>query len=146
MVLFLEWLATVSAAFFAGAALYISIVEHPARMKVGVAVALAEFRPSYQRAAPVQASAAAICFLSAVLVSFLTSEWAWALGGVLVGAAIPFTLVAIMPVNHQLLDTAAALPEDRAASLLARWGRLHWVRSIFGTAGLIVLLWKGFRR
>jgi len=146
MILFLEWLATVSAAFFAGAALYISIVEHPARMKVGVAVALAEFRPSYQRAAPVQASAAAICFLSGVLVSFVTSEWAWALGGALVGAAIPFTLFVIMPINRQLLDTVAALPDDRAAWLLARWGLLHWVRSIFGTAGFIVLLWKGFRR
>ncbi len=144
--LFLEWLSLTSAALFAGWALYVSIVEHPARMKAGVPVALAEFRPSYRRAAPVQASAAAICFLSGVLVSFLTSEWAWALGGVLVGAAIPFTLVAIMPINRQLLDTTATLPEDRAARLLARWGRLHWFRSIFGTAGFIVLLWKGFRR
>ncbi len=105
----LEWLATASAAFFAGAALYVSIVEHPARMKAGVAVALAEFRPSYKRAAPVQASAAAICLVSSVSVSLLTWEWPWALGGLLVGAAIPFTLLAIMPTNRRLLDTAATL-------------------------------------
>jgi hypothetical protein len=140
----LEWLATASAGFFAGAALYVSMVEHPARMQAGVAVALAEFRPSYKRAAPVQASAAAICLVSSVSVSLLTWEWAWALGGLLVGAAIPFTLLAVMPVNRQLLDTTAMLPEDRAASLLARWGRLHWVRSVSSTGGFVVLLCKVF--
>jgi hypothetical protein len=146
MTLLLEWLATTSAGFFAGAALYVSIVEHPARMKAGVAVALAEFRPSYKRAAPVQVSAAAICLVSSVSVSLLTWERAWALGGLLVGAAIPFTLLAIMPTNRQLLDTTATLPENEAASLLARWGRLHWVRSISSTGGFLFLLCKVFRR
>ncbi len=140
MTLFLEWLATTSAAFFAGAALYISIVEHPARMQAGAAVALAEFRPSYRRAAPVQASSAALSLLAGVLASFTSSEWIWAIGGLLVGAAIPFTLVAILPINRRLLDTSAALSEHAAETLLTQWGRLHWVRGILGTAGFLVLL------
>jgi len=40
MTLLLEWLAMASAGFFACAALYVSIVEHPARMQAGVAVCL----------------------------------------------------------------------------------------------------------
>jgi hypothetical protein len=144
MELVLKWLATLSAALFAGGALYISIVEHPARLKAGVAVGLAEFRPSYRRAAPWQASMAAMSLVSSALAWFLTSERTWLLGGLVVGAAIPFTLLAIMPTNRRLLDTGLA--GDEAAVLLRRWGRLHWVRSVLGTAGLMVLLSKAFLR
>ena len=44
------FLATLSAAFFAGAALYINVVEHAARMGLDVASATAQWAPSYQRA------------------------------------------------------------------------------------------------
>ena len=144
MALLFPWIATLSAALFAGGALFVSVVEHPARMKAGVAVALAEFRPSYRRAAPWQASTAALSFLAGALGSFLTWQWLWAVGGLLVGATIPFTLVVILPVNRRLLDSSALLTEAEAASLFERWARLHWVRSALGTGGLIVLLCKAF--
>src|SRR5438477_5971848 len=51
-----EFLALCSCGLFAGAALYVNLVEHPARMSCGIAVALAEFRPSYKRATIMQAS------------------------------------------------------------------------------------------
>jgi hypothetical protein len=135
----LQWLAVLGAALFAGGALYISVVEHPARMRAGVPVALAEFRQMYQRAAPWQASSAALCLLAGVLAALLTAEWAWAIGGGVVGAVIPFTVLVMMPVNKRLLGTAT-LSEAEAAVLLASWGRLHWIRSILGTAGLVVML------
>lgn len=138
MALVLQGLATLSAAFFAGGAFYISPVEHPARMQAGIAVALAEFRPSYKRAAPWQAAMAAISLVSGVVVTFLTLEWAWALGGLIIGAVIPFTFVALMATNPQLLDTHPS--EDEATVLLVRWRQLHWVRSILGTVGLLGLL------
>ncbi|MPZ19989.1 MAG: hypothetical protein GEV06_19045 [Luteitalea sp.] len=49
-------LATLCTGVFAGAAIYITLVEHPARLASGTAAAIAEFRPSYRRAAPMQAS------------------------------------------------------------------------------------------
>lgn len=142
MALTLEWLATLGAAFFAGGALYVSIVEHPARMKAGPSVALAEFRPSYRRAAPWQASAAAICLIAGALASFLTSEWAWAAGGLVVGLTIPFTLIAIMPTNRQLLDTKTTLRDDVSMSLLSKWGKLHGIRTVLGTLGLLIFMSK----
>jgi hypothetical protein len=39
-----ESLAILSSGLFAGAALYISFVEHPARMQCGTALALTEFK------------------------------------------------------------------------------------------------------
>jgi hypothetical protein len=143
--LILAALATLSAAIFAGGALYVSLVEHPARMQAGVAVAVAEFVPSYRRAAPWQATAAAVAFVAACLAALVTARWVWALGGVAVGAAIPFTLVAIMPTNRRLLD-GGALPSAEAARLLTRWGRLHWVRSGLGVAGLLALVLTGLTR
>ena len=68
----LELIALLCAGLFAGAAVYVTLVEHPARLECGPAVALAEFRPSYRRAAAMQASLAAVGLLTAV--------GAWALG------------------------------------------------------------------
>src|SRR6266704_5295791 len=43
-----EFLALCSCGLFAGAALYISLVEHPVRMSCGTDVAVNEFRPQLQ--------------------------------------------------------------------------------------------------
>ena len=42
----LQLVATLSAGLFAGAALYITLVEHPARMQCGTRLAVSEFGPS----------------------------------------------------------------------------------------------------
>ena len=64
---------------------------------------------------------------------------AWALGGVVVGAAVPFTLLVVMPTTRRLL-ASAPLDDRDAGALLRRWGRLHWIRSGLGAGGLVVLL------
>ena len=135
----LELIALLCAGLFAGAAVYITLVEHPARIECGPAVALAEFRPSYRRAAAMQASLAAVGLLAAV--------GAWALGpgvpvlaaGLLLGAVIPFTLLVVLPTNKRLLDPALDPHSAEAASLLARWGRLHAVRSVASVVAFVLL-------
>ena len=81
----LKAIAVLSSGLFAGAALYITAVEHPARMSLGASIALQEFRSSYRRAAPLQASLAVISFLCSMVVWRLTGGWAWFAGGALVG-------------------------------------------------------------
>ena len=44
-----EFVAVLACGLFAGAAVYVSLVEHPARMACGVEIAAAEFPPSYHR-------------------------------------------------------------------------------------------------
>jgi len=54
-----EFVAVLSCSRFTGAAVYISLVEHPARMQCGVEIAATEFPPSYRRATVMQATCAA---------------------------------------------------------------------------------------
>jgi hypothetical protein len=142
----LKVIALLSSGLFAGAALYITAAEHPARMSQGALIALQEFRPSYKRAAPLQASLAVICFLCSVVVWRLTGGWAWLAGGALVGAVVPFTLAFIMSTNRLLLDAASPPKDDAAFVLLAKWARLHAVRTCLGLLGFIVLLVQSIQR
>jgi len=139
-----QYVAILSAACFAGGAIYISIVEHPARM-ADPEIAIRQFRESYPRAVPWQASTAAICFLSSIVLAVADRNWLWAIGGFALGIVIPFTLIVIFPTNKKILDTTTVLAPDEAARLLRRWGALHWVRSILGVGGLIALLAASLR-
>ena len=55
-----QFLAIVSTALFAGAALYINVAEHPARMLLETRHAVRQWAPSYQRATLMQAPLALI--------------------------------------------------------------------------------------
>ena len=55
-----EIVAVLTAGLFAGAAIYITAVEHPARLDCGTALAVREFAPSYRRATVMQASLAVL--------------------------------------------------------------------------------------
>ena len=135
-----ELLARLLSGLFAGASLYINLVEHPARMQAGTHVALAEFAPSYRRATVTQVSLASLGFLSSLVAWRLRSDARWLVGGGLLVSVIPFTALAILPTNKQLLDPSTANDADLAERLLSRWGRLHAVRSVLSLAALLLFL------
>ncbi len=135
-----QLLATLCAAIFAGAALYINVVEHPARMSLGAAAALAEWAPSYRRATLMQAPLAVIGLAAGIAAWALGAGILWLVGGALLGAVVPFTLLVIFATNKQLLDPAIAGDLDRARVLLTRWNRLHAVRSALGLGALVTFL------
>ena len=134
--------AALAGGVFAGAAIYISLVEHPARLACGTAIALTEFRPSYRRAAVMQASLAAVGALAALLAWWSSARPGWLVGGLLLAGVIPFTLLVVLPTNKRLLDETLDAGSNEAARLLARWGRLHGVRTVASTGAfsLFVLL------
>ena len=84
---------------------------------------------------------------SLAAVGLLTAVGAWARGrsgsvlaaGLLLGAMIPFTLLVVRPTNTRLLDPALDPHSTEAASLLARWGQLHAVRSVASAVAFVLL-------
>ncbi len=135
-----ELVATLSSGLFAGASVYIILVEHPARMETGIRPALAEFAPSYKRATVTQVSLAVAGFLSALVAWRSRSDARWLIGGGLLVAVVPFTALVILPTNKKLLDPATADDLAQAERLLTRWGRLHAVRSVLSLASLLLFL------
>ena len=65
----------------------------------------------------------------------------WLVGGLLLASVVPFTFLAIMPTNSALLAPDAARDLTRVAELLARWNRLHAVRSALSVAAFVLLTW-----
>ena len=136
-----EFVAVVACGLFAGAAVYVSLVEHPARMECGVELAATEFPPRYRRGTIMQATLAAVGLLSSIAAWLVGAEFWWLVGGVLLGSVIPFTLVVILPTNKRLLNSTLDKRSVEAERLLARWGALHAVRSVFSGLALLVFLY-----
>ncbi len=136
----IQLLATLCAGLFAGAAVYINLVEHPARMQCGTAVALAQWAPSYRRAAVMQASLAVLGTLTALVAWVGGAGSGWMVGALLLGSVVPVTLLVIKPTNKALLDPAAAENLDRAGELLARWNRLHAIRSLTSVLAFVIFV------
>jgi hypothetical protein len=137
-----QFFAAFCSSVFAGAAVYINVVEHPARMACGTVTAATEFAPSYKRAAIMQASLAALSFIASVLAWLAGAGGWWLTGGIMQGSVIPFTLLFIMPTNNELLDPSLDKGSARANQLLLRWGHLHAVRSVLGTTALLIFLFR----
>lgn len=128
------------AAAFAGAAFYINVAEHPARLGLDDGPLLAQWKPSYAAGFTMQASLAVASFLCAILAAWLTSDWRWLIGGVVIVANWPFTLIAIMPTNHKLNAIAIADAGPASRGLLVTWARLHAVRTVLGMAATVIFL------
>ncbi len=133
--------ALIFASLFAGAALYISLVEHPARLCLDDAPLLAQWQPSYKRALPIQAGLAVLGGIAGLAAWYQLRDWQWLVGSIVLLANWPFTLLVIMPINKRLL---AMQPRDAGAesrSMLLRWAGLHNLRSVLGGAAALLFVW-----
>jgi hypothetical protein len=136
----LEFLAALSAALFAGAALYINVVEHPARMGLDTRAAALQWAPSYKRATWLQAPLAIVSFVCGAAVWLLGAGVGWLVAAALIFAVVPFTFGVIMPTNHRLLAPSRDLASDETRALLVRWGQLHAVRTALSIASAALYL------
>ena len=132
--------ATISAGLFSGAAIYINAVEHPARLSCGTELAIREFAPSYRRATVMQASLAILGCATGLWSAWARGDMWLAVGAILLGAVVPFTLVVILPTNKRLLEPTLDPRGSEATLLLNRWGHLHAARSALSAAAFVLFL------
>ena len=137
---YFEILAVLFSGLFAGTNVYISLIEHPSRMECGTPTAVAIFGPTFRRASKLNSAMAVLGFLGGFEAWLFGRGVPWLVGAVLLVAVIPFTLVAVMPVNARLLDDDLDRHSPEAKQLLIRWGRLQWVRFMLGIAAFVMFL------
>jgi hypothetical protein len=140
MLVALKFIATLSAATFAGAALYVNLVEHPARMTLDARAAVLEWAPAYARGTWMQAPLALLSLVAGLGAWLLGGGIGWALAAVLIGAVVPFTFLGVMPTNRALLAPGRDLAAAETRALLERWARLHAVRTVLSLAATVLYL------
>ncbi len=130
-------LALAVMAAFTGVALYINLVEHPARRALLDGEMLAQWRESYPRAFRMQATLAMAGFLFGLMALF------WAGGALnLTGALFSIanwvvTYKWIMPVNRTLQATDPDVADAATRALLEKWNMLHGIRTCLGALAVV---------
>jgi anthrone oxygenase-like protein len=137
----IELVAVLACTLFTGAAVYVTAVEHPARLSCGTEIAARQWAPSYKRATIMQAPLAVIAGLFGIVRGVQGGGALWVSAAMLILAVIPFTLIVIRPTNNQLLDSWRDRRSDETLQLLQSWGRFHIVRSALSTVASILLVW-----
>jgi hypothetical protein len=143
MLLWLKFVATFAAALFSGAALYINVVEQPARLTLDTRSAVAQWATSYRRATWLQAPLALLSLLAGLGAWLVGAGRGWAVAALLIGAVIPFTYIVIMPTNNALLRPEGGLDTAATRTLLGRWAKLHAVRTLLSLAAALSYVYLG---
>ena len=130
-----------AAASFLGAAIYICLVEQPARLKLSGPEMIKEWRVSNRRGTLILSVFAVISAILA-FVQFKTSgDVRWIIGGTTILASWPYAYFVMVPVNVWL----CALPPGRAVSPVRQlmWDRglLEWGHALIGFAATCFFAW-----
>lgn len=133
-------LAQLTAAAFAGACLSIALVQQPVRRELSASVALDDFRATIPRAERLQAPLLVVSLLATVASLVLRFRWPDLVGGLLLLGVLVQTVSTVLPINRRLLSGAAPDHLAEADAALARWGRLHVVRTVPAVLGAALLL------
>jgi hypothetical protein len=133
-------LALIVASLFTGAAFYVNFAEQPARLELDDRALLAEWKPAYKRGFIMQASLAVIGFLLGAGAWWQTGAISFLIGGLVILANWPWTLVVIMPVNDVLMDSPPDAAGPQTRRLVEKWGTLHAVRTGLGALAVVIFL------
>ena len=143
--MFAGLIALTFAAAFCSAAVYINLAEHPARMLLDDSNALAQWGPSYDRAFNYQGALAVLSGAAGLVQAWLSGNWCWAIGSVLMLSNWPYTLAVILPLNHKLKAVAAGAAGPASRAMLTRWNKLHGIRSAISMLAVLAYLWVADR-
>jgi hypothetical protein len=133
-------LALTLAAAFSGVALYVNLVEQPARLALEDEAMLSEWGPSDRRGVGLMATLSLVSAALGLVAYFASQDVRWAIGALIILLAWPYTLFVMTPLNNQILSLA---PRDIGAArvLVRQWGLLEYGQTGIGLVACAVFLW-----
>lgn len=134
--------AVALAAAFVGIALYITLAEQPARLALADGPSLQQWKISFGVGIALQGALTVVAGLAGLGAAWALRDARWAVGGVLMLANWPWTLLMVAPTNAALLATAAEAAGPDSRALIAHWGLVHSGRTALATAALVLYLWS----
>lgn len=134
----LTLIALILAATFAGAAVYINVAEHPARLRLDDRALLTEWKPAYKRGTLMQAPLAALSGLTGLAAWWGSGDPRLLAGGIAMLAIVAYTLTVILPLNNRLMATPPEAADAATRAGLNHWAMLHGGRSALGIAGTLL--------
>jgi uncharacterized membrane protein len=87
-----------------------------------------------------QALLALLTFIFSIFAWRANGDIWWLVGGLVMVAVVPLTLLVIMPTVKALLDASLDKRSATAQALLGTWGRLHAVRTALSLVSLLLFL------
>ena len=130
-----------AACVFVGAALYINIVEQPARLKLGPRAMMREWTPSNRRGFVLLSTFAILSAMLAYADYARSGDVRWIIGGMIMLACLPYAYFVIVPVNIWLYAFEATAPRAPVRELMRDWGLLEWGNTAIGSLGCGTFAW-----
>jgi len=137
----LDLLAFATACAFVGAALYVNIVEQPARLKLDAGAMVREWIPSNRRGSMMLGALAVISALCGYANYSQTGDVRWLIGGIVILVSGPYAYFAMTPVNILLYVVRRNAPPSIMRKLVRDWGLLEWAQTAIGLAAACTFAW-----
>jgi hypothetical protein len=136
-----QFAVKVSASLFASNSLYVSLVEHPARMALPTKYAHAQYRAGFIKVAVIQSTLSLIGSGSALVANYHAPDNKMLVIAALLATAIPYTYIFMMETNSYLLDPKCDAESLKTRDRLDYWGATHSVRTVIGLAAMALALY-----
>jgi Domain of unknown function (DUF1772) len=134
--------AFAAASAFLGAALYINVVEQPARLRLDSSSSVREWTPSNRRGFMMLAVLAVVSALLAYMDFARGGDVRWTIGGVLILASWPYAYFVMAPVNIWLYTIPPRASASTIRELMREWGLLEWGQTAIGLLAWCVFDWS----
>jgi Domain of unknown function (DUF1772) len=133
--------AFAAACAFFGAALYINVVEQPARLALDAKSMVREWAPSNRRGFVLLSSLAVVSAILAYVGFSRSGDFRWIIGGTVILASWPYAYFVIVPVNIWLCAIPADAAPSAARDLMRDWGLLEWGQTAIGLGACCLFAW-----
>lgn len=137
----LDLCAFAAACAFVGAALYVNVVEQPARLALDARAIIREWMPSNRRGFVMLAVLAIVSAFSGYADYIRTGDARWLIGATIILSSWPYAYFVMTPVNILLYRASRNAPATAIRELIRDWGLLECGQTAIGLGAACMFAW-----